>query len=286
MQTELWLFYTAIVVLGLCVGSFLNVVVYRLPLIMERDWKTECHAFLELQGEPPVDAALNKLGLATPRSACTACGHTLSAWENIPLLSYLLLGGKCSSCKQRISLQYPLVELFTAVLSLIVAMHFGVTLAMLAALLFTWSLIALALIDYHKQLLPDSITYPLLWLGIALAFRGDFTTLESSVVGAMAGYLSLWLVYHLFRLVTGKEGMGHGDFKLLAALGAWCGWQLLPVIILLSSLVGSVAGILMLLTGLTRRAQPIPFGPYLAAAGWIALLWGPAINDAWLAVFR
>jgi len=194
----------------------------------------------------------------------------------------VFLRGKCSSCKTHISLQYPAVEFITGVLSLTVAMQFGVSLATLAALILTWCLVALTLIDLHKQLLPDSITLPLLWLGIAYAFTGDFTDISSSVIGAIAGYLILWLVFHAFRLITGKEGMGYGDFKLLAALGAWCGWQLLPQIILLSSLVGAIAGIGMLVTGYTKRAQPIPFGPYLATAGWIALLWGEQINSAYL----
>ena len=270
---------------GLSVGSFLNVVVYRLPLMMERDWKTQCQEFLEVESDSQ-HSSNEILTLSTPRSACPSCGHKITAIENIPILSYLLLGGKCSACKKPISIQYPLVELTTACLSVIVAMRFGVSLATLASLVFTWCLIALTLIDFHKQLLPDSITYPFMWLGILYSFTGDFTDLQSSVIGAIAGYLSLWLVFQLFKLVTGKEGMGYGDFKLLAALGAWCGWQLLPLIIVLSSAVGAVAGIIMLTTGYTKRAQPIPFGPYLAAAGWIALLWGEQINKAYLGLIN
>jgi leader peptidase (prepilin peptidase)/N-methyltransferase len=249
--------------------------------MMERDWKKQCHDYLELDA-PEFDDYTKSLGLSSPRSACPSCGHKITALENIPVLSYMVLGGKCSACETHISAQYPTVEFITGVMSLIVAMHFGVTLTTIAALIFTWSLIALTLIDFHKQLLPDDITYPLLWLGILYAFTGDFTDLASSVIGAIAGYLVLWLVFHIFKIVTGKEGMGYGDFKLLAALGAWCGWQLLPQIILLSSLVGAVTGIIMLITGYTKRAQPIPFGPYLATAGWIALLWGEQINSAYL----
>ncbi len=252
-----------------------------MPRMMERDWTIQCHDFLEL-GEPELDETLKHLGLSRPRSACPHCGHKIGALENIPVLSYVMLGGKCSSCKTPISLQYPIVELVTALLSVIVAIHFGFSLTTLAALVFTWCLIALTLIDYHKQLLPDEIVYPLLWLGILYAFTGDFTDLRSSVIGAVAGYLSLWLVFHIFRIITGREGMGYGDFKLLAALGAWCGWQMLPLIILASSVVGAIVGLFMLATGLTKKSQPIPFGPYLATAGWIALLWGEQINATYL----
>ncbi len=239
-----------------------------------------------MEGDPQQYGRTESLTLSTPRSACPSCGHKITATENIPVLSFLLLGGKCSACKKPISIQYPLVELTTACLSVIVAMRFGVSHASLAALVFTWCLIALTLIDFHKQLLPDSITYPLMWLGILYSFTGNFTDLQSSVIGASAGYMSLWLVFQLFKLVTGKEGMGYGDFKLLAALGAWCGWQLLPLIILLSSVVGAVVGIAMLVSGYTKRAQPIPFGPYLATAGWIALMWGEQLNNTYLGLLR
>ncbi len=267
-------------------GSFLNVVAWRLPRMMKHDWKTQCQEFLELPAQATRSEPAATLSLSRPRSSCPHCGHQITALENIPVLSYLLLGGKCSACKTAISMQYPLVELITAVLSLLVAWRFGVSLSTIAALVFTWCLIALALIDLHEQLLPDDIVYPLLWMGMLYSFSGDFTSLQDSVIGAVAGYMSLWLVFQLFKLITGKEGMGYGDFKLLAALGAWCGWQLLPLIILLSSVVGAVTGIIMLATGRTRRAQPIPFGPYLAAAGWIALLWGPQINSAWLGMMQ
>ena len=282
-QSMPWLFYTSVLFLGLCVGSFLNVVAYRLPLMMERDWKLECHEFLQLE-QPEMDPQLLSINLATPASACPNCGHKLPFWENIPVISYLFLKGQCSSCKTKISLQYPIVELLTGMTSLLAAYTFGVSLQTLAALFFTWVLIALTLIDLKKQLLPDSITLPLLWSGLFISFFDLFSDLKSSVIGAMAGYLVLWSVYHLFKLLTKKEGMGFGDFKLLAALGAWVGFSYLPQIILLSSLVGSVAGISMLLIGKTKQQQPIPFGPYLAAAGWIALLWGEAINTTYLSL--
>ena len=276
-----WLFYSTVLLFGLCVGSFLNVVVYRLPLMMERDWKRECHEFLELE-QPKFEQALSSLNLATPASACPNCGHVLHYWENIPVISYLFLKAKCSSCATKISAQYPAVELLTGIASLLVAYKFGVTIQTLAALFFTWVLIALTLIDLKKQLLPDNMTLPLLWAGIFFSFFELFTDLKSSIIGAMAGYLILWSVYHLFKLLTKKEGMGFGDFKLLAALGAWAGFSYLPQIILVSSVVGSVAGITMLVTGKTKQQQPIPFGPYLAVAGWIALLWGETINQTYL----
>ena len=281
LQSSLWLFYSSVIFIGLSVGSFLNVVAYRLPKMMERDWKRECHEFLELE-PPQTEEDLKKFNLATPASACPHCGHKLRAWENIPVISYLFLKAKCSSCGTKISIQYPTVELITAIASLLAAYTFGVTIQTVAALFFTWVLITLTLIDLKTQLLPDSITLPLLWLGILLSFFDVFTDLTSSVVGAMAGYLILWSVYQLFKLLTGKEGMGFGDFKLLAALGAWIGYSYLPQIILVSSVVGSVFGISMLIIGKTKQQQPIPFGPYLAVAGWIALLWGEAINTAYL----
>jgi len=280
-QSTPWLFYSTVLFLGLCVGSFLNVVAYRLPLMMERDWKHECHEFLALE-PPKTEENMLSFNLATPVSACPNCGHKLRFWENIPVVSYLFLKAKCSSCGTNISLQYPVVELLTGIASLIVAFQFGVTLQTLAALFFTWVLLALTLIDLKKQLLPDNMTLPLLWLGLFISFFEIFTDLQSSVIGAMAGYLILWSVYHLFKLLTKKEGMGFGDFKLLAALGAWAGYSYLPQIILVSSVVGSIAGISMLLIGKTKQQQPIPFGPYLAVAGWIALLWGETINQTYL----
>ena len=276
-----WLFYTTILLLGLCVGSFLNVVIYRLPAMLERDWRIQCHEYLEL-GDANIDDKLQHLSLSKPDSTCPHCGHKIRAWENIPVLSYLILKGKCSSCSATISFRYPSIELLTGVLSVIVALQFGVSLATFSALLLTWTLIALTLIDYDKQLLPDDLTLPLLWLGLFFSFFDVFTDTQSSLIGAMLGYMILWSVFQIFKIVTGKEGMGFGDFKLLAALGAWLGWELLPQIILLSSLVGAITGIFMLITGLTKRQQPIPFGPYLAAAGWIALIWGHDINRLYL----
>jgi len=280
-QSSPWLFYSSILLLGLCVGSFLNVVAYRLPVMMERDWKLECHQFLELD-PPELEQSLLSMNLATPASACPHCGHKIRFWENIPVISYLLLKARCSSCGAKISIQYPVVELLTGLCSLVVAYTFGVNLQTLAALGFTWALIALTLIDLKKQLLPDNITLPLLWCGLFISFFELFTDLKSSVVGAMAGYLILWSVYQLFKILTKKEGMGFGDFKLLAALGAWTGFSYLPQIILVSSVVGSVIGISMLIAGRTKHQQPIPFGPYLAIAGWIALLWGETINTTYL----
>lgn len=281
LQSSPWLFYSSVFFLGLCVGSFLNVVAYRLPLMMERDWKLECNEFLELE-PPKLKDSLVSLNLATPASACPNCGHKLRFWENIPVISYIFLKAKCSSCGIRISMQYPAVELITGITSLLVANVYGITIQTAAALFLTWVLIALTLIDLKKQLLPDNITLPLLWLGILLSLFDVFTDLNSSVIGAMAGYLILWSVYHLFKLLTKKEGMGFGDFKLLGALGAWAGYSYLPQIILVSSIVGSIAGISMLIIGKTKQQQPIPFGPYLAVAGWIALLWGETINSTYL----
>lgn len=262
---------------GLCVGSFLNVVAHRLPLMMQRDWDIEV---AEMRGEPlPTEPVVN---LVTPRSRCPHCGHPLTALENIPVLSWLLLGGKCSACKGSISARYPLVELFTCAASCLVAWRFGPSLAALGALAFTWAMIALAAIDLDTTLLPDSITLPLLWLGLLLNIQATYTDLTSAVVGAVAGYMALWLVHHSFRLLTGKIGMGHGDFKLLGAIGAWLGWKMLPLTILFSSLVGAVVGVILIVVAKHGRDVPIPFGPYLAAAGLLALLWGQEITNAYL----
>lgn len=263
--------------LGLCIGSFLNVVIHRLPRMMEREWHAQC---AELRGEALPEA--ERLTLATPRSRCPQCGHQITALENIPVISYLLLRGRCSGCKAPISARYPAIELLTATLSVLVVVHFGPTWQSTGGLALIWSLIALTFIDYDTQLLPDAITLPLLWAGLALNVTGIFVDLRSAVIGAMAGYLCLWSVYWLFKLVTGKEGMGYGDFKLLAALGAWLGWQMLPAIVLLSSLVGAIVGIALIIVARRGRNVPIPFGPYLAAAGVIALFWGPAITGAYL----
>lgn len=284
LKNEQWLFYTAIVLFSLCVGSFLNVVIYRLPVMLERDWRQQCREFLEI--DTTTDQKEEKISLAIPASRCPHCDHKIRAWENIPVLSYLILGGKCSSCRSPISMQYPSIEAITAILSAAVAWKFGVTIQTAGALLFTWILIALTMIDVHKQLLPDNLTLPLLWLGLIFALFDTYTSLQASVIGAIAGYLVLWTVFQLFKLITGKEGMGFGDFKLLAAMGAWMGWAMLPQIILVSSVVGAIAGSVMLVTGKARTQQPIPFGPYLAAAGWIALLWGNDINQAYLTTIQ
>ena len=268
------LFFILVLILGLLVGSFLNVVIYRLPVMMQREWRCDCLEFLEQKAEKPTQT----LNLLLPRSRCGNCGHQITALENIPIVSYLALKGQCSSCHTHISIQYPLVELFTGIISFLVAWHFGVSIQTVCALIFSWSLIAASGIDIGHKLLPDNITFPLLWLGILLSFFNVFVDLESSVIGAMAGYMSLWSVYIVFKLITGKEGMGHGDFKLLAMLGAWIGWELLFVIILTSSVVGATIGISMILLKKTSRATQKPFGPYLAGAGWITLLYGEELN--------
>lgn len=277
LQSSTPLLFSVCFVLGLFVGSFLNVAVYRLPIMMEKTWRRECHEFLELddgpvEKEPPFN-------LMVPRSACPSCSQLITAWQNIPLLSWLLLRGKCRNCKNPISVQYPLVELLTGILSLLVAWKFGASLQTCFALLFTWSLICLALIDLHTTLLPDSITLPLMWLGLCLSLYPVFVDTHQALIGAAAGYMTLWLVFQTFKLITGKDGMGFGDFKLLAALGAWLGWVKLPIIILLSSLAGAVIGIMMLVFFKHQRDKPIPFGPYLAIAGWIALIWGDTLNE-------
>lgn len=266
--------------LGLTVGSFLNVVIHRLPKIMERGWLEECAA---LRGESPL--AQEKFTLATPRSRCPACGHAISALENIPLVSYLVLGGRCSECKAPISLRYPVVEALTGLLSGWAAWHFGAHWATAGALLFIWSMIALTFIDFDTQLLPDSITLPLLWAGLLLNLGGLYADLTSAVLGAAAGYLALWSVYWAFKFATGKEGMGYGDFKLLAAIGAWLGWQMLPLTILAASMVGALVGIALIVSAKHGRSVPIPFGPYLAAAGIIALFWGKPLNQHYLGLF-
>jgi leader peptidase (prepilin peptidase)/N-methyltransferase len=278
LQTNSAFLVGAVFVVGLMVGSFLNVVIHRLPVMMERDWKAQCQDYM---GQAPVEEG-PRLSLAKPRSRCPNCGHTIRFYENIPVLSYLWLRGKCSSCQHPISLRYPLIELLTAVLSAVIAWHFGFGWQAGAALLLTWALIALSMIDVDHQLLPDSITLPFLWLGLTLSLFPVFADMRSSLIGAIAGYLSLWTIYQLFRLLTGKEGMGFGDFKLLALLGAWMGWQSLPMIVLLSSAVGAVLGISMILIQGRDRHQPIPFGPYLAVAGWITLLWGEQMSSSYL----
>jgi leader peptidase (prepilin peptidase)/N-methyltransferase len=263
--------------LGLVVGSFLNVVIHRLPKMMERDWHCQC---AELRGEQTPEH--EPLSLAKPRSRCPKCGHSITALENIPVISWLALRGKCSACHAAISPRYPVVETLAGLLSALAAAHFGFGWAAGGAFLLTWSLMALTFIDFDTQLLPDSITLPLLWLGLLFNLFGTYTDLQSAVIGAMGGYLSLWLVYWGFKLATGKEGMGYGDFKLLAALGAWLGWQTLPLTILLSSLVGAVVGITLIVLAKRGRNVPIPFGPYLATAGLIALFWGKELTQTYL----
>ncbi len=276
MLSDPLIFSLCAALLGLCVGSFLNVVIHRLPKMMEREWRAEC---AELAGQEA--PAVQRYNLVVPRSACPACNRPIAALENIPLLSWILLSGKCAGCSARISPRYPAVEALTAILSAYIAWHFGFGMAAAGALLFTWAMITLTFIDLDTYFLPDSITLPLLWLGLLLNISGIYTPLSGAVIGAAAGYLSLWSVYWIFKWATGKEGMGYGDFKLLAAIGAWLGWQMLPLTILLSSLVGAVIGIGLIVFAGRGRSVPIPFGPYLAIAGMIALLHGPALTRAW-----
>ena len=273
-------------VFALLVGSFLNVVIYRLPVMMERDWRAQCD---EISASPASELPQGRFDLMVPRSRCPSCNQQITAMQNIPVISYLLLGGKCGNCKAPISQRYPAVELLTAVLTGIVAWRFGFGWEAAAAIALTWTLIAISVIDIDHQIIPDSISLPLIWSGLFLSLFHPlagaeilFVDAKTAIVGGLAGYLSLWSIYHLFRLLTGKEGMGYGDFKLLAALGAWLGWQMLPLIILLSAIVGAVTGILMIVTKRHERSVPIPFGPYLAAAGWVAMLYGPQIVKRYL----
>ncbi len=274
-------FYISVAaVLGLVVGSFLNVVIHRLPIMMMREWRAQC---ADLRGEPPPLENPPVFNLMTPPSRCPVCARPIRALENIPVISYLVMRGHCA-CELRmpISLQYPLVELASGLLTAITIAHFGWNEAGFAACVLTWALIALSVIDLHHQLLPDSITLTFVWLGLGLALFHILADLQSSVIGAMAGYLALWSVYQVFFLLTGKEGMGFGDFKLLAMLGAWQGWQALPAIVILSSVVGATVGIALILGGRHQSHVPLPFGPFLAVAGWITLLWGDAINRSYI----
>lgn len=271
-QQNSGIFYTFVILIGLSVGSFLNVVIYRFPLMLENDWKSQCRELLELDNKSEAVITLSK-----PASTCPQCGHKIRVWENIPLISYLLLKGKCSSCNTPISIQYPLIELLTAILSISVAIKFGVSWQTVFGLLLTWSLVAMSVIDIHKQILPDDITLPVLWLGLIISIFTIFTNPVDSIIGAATGYLVLWSVYQLFKLVTGKEGMGFGDFKLLALFGAWFGWQLIPLTIILSSATGAIIGISMIAFNKLDKNNPIPFGPYLAIAGWISMMWGHQI---------
>lgn len=271
------LFPLVVTLVGLMVGSFLNVVIYRLPLMMESQWRKQCHEFLDLpapEGEEP-ETVFN---LARPGSHCPQCKHAIAPLENMPVLSWLLQAGKCRHCNAPIGIRYPLVESATALLSVLVAIKFGPGWLTAFLLLFTWALVVLTMIDIDHQLLPDDITIPLMWIGLMINTQGMLVDLQSAVIGAIAGYMLLWTVYWLFKLLTGKEGMGYGDFKLLAALGAWMGWQVVPAIILLSSLVGAVIGISLIVFRDQDRNVPIPFGPYLASAGFITLLWGDTLS--------
>ncbi len=277
-------------VLALLIGSFLNVVIYRLPIMMERDWRAQCE---EIAETPAAELPTGRFDLVAPRSRCPSCGHTITAIQNIPVASYLVLGGKCGSCQAPISRRYPVIELLTAVMTAIVAWRFGFGWEAAAAILMTWTLIAISVIDIDHQIIPDSISLPLIWAGLFLSLFHEsagaeilFVGPSTAIAGGLAGYLSLWSIYHLFRLLTGKEGMGYGDFKLLAALGAWLGWQMLPLIILLSAFVGAIVGVALIAFKRQDRNVPIPFGPYLAAAGWIAMLYGPQIMDTYLDTMR
>jgi leader peptidase (prepilin peptidase)/N-methyltransferase len=283
-------FAGSVFLLGLIVGSFLNVVIYRLPIILEREWQSQAREVLAADAEPPTPSApLERFTLSTPRSACPNCKAPITALQNIPLVSWLVLRGRCAACKAKISARYPLVELTTGILSAWVAWHFGFGAPAACALFVTWALIALTGIDIDHQLLPDNITLPLMWAGLLAAVAigpvaGAAVPVspKDALIGAAAGYISLWLVFHAFKLITGKEGMGYGDFKLFAALGAWMGWQVLPLIIVLSAATGAVLGILMImLKGRDRRA-PMPFGPYLAAAGWLAMMYGDSLLNGYL----
>jgi len=280
------LFIGTAFLLALLVGSFLNVIIYRLPIMMERSWREQCS---ELAETPAADLPTGRFDLVAPRSRCPHCGHPISASQNIPVLSYILLGGKCAACGASITIRYPAIELLTAVLTGIVAWRFGFGWEALVAIGMTWTLIAIGMIDIDHQYIYDNTVMPLIWAGLALSLFNPmvsadslFVDPKSAIVGALAGYLSLWSIYHLFRLLTGKEGMGYGDFKLLAALGAWLGWRMLPLIILMSAVVGATTGIVLIALKRHERSVPIPFGPYLAAAGWIAMLWGRDIINWYL----
>lgn len=273
-------FITLAVLFGLMVGSFLNVVIYRLPKLMERQWRTEC---AELTGTAPPPA--ERFNLVVPGSACPKCGHRITPLENVPIASYVALGGKCSACGSPISPRYPLVEALAGALAGYIAWRYGVSVAMVGALIFAWAMIALTFIDLETFYLPDSITLPLLWAGLLFNLGGTYASIQSAVIGAAAGYLALWTVFWGFKFATGKEGMGYGDFKLLAAIGAWLGWKMLPLVILLSSFVGAAVGIGLIALARRGRNVPIPFGPYLAAAGLIALFWGEGINRRYIGFF-
>ncbi|QKX15662.1 A24 family peptidase [Microbulbifer sp. YPW1] len=265
-------------ILGLLIGSFLNVVIHRLPIMMEREYQRDFYSYFEKTPSAEDQKELAQTyNLILPHSHCPKCETVIKPWQNIPIISYLLLRGKCGNCDAPISKRYPLVELATGILTAVVVWQLGFTWQALAGVFFTWALVALTGIDFDKQLLPDNITLPLLWAGLLINIWGVFAPLQDAVIGAIAGYLALWSVFHIFKLVTGKEGMGAGDFKILAAIGAWFGWQVLPLVILLSAAVGALAGILWTLVSGRDKNLPIAFGPYLAGAAWIAMLWGEQI---------
>lgn len=271
-----------IALLGLFVGSFLNVVIYRLPLRLQHEWQSECKEFLGTDVSSSDSSETPPENIFTSRSHCPHCSHLITALENIPVLSYLILRGKCSECSEHISVRYPVVEILTAVLSGITAWSFGFTAALPFVLILVWSLVALSFIDFDHKLLPDKLVYPILWLGLLVNSQNILTDIYSALYGAVAGYLVLWFVYQAFKLLTGKEGMGYGDFKLLSLIGAWLGWQMLPLVVLLSSLVGAIVGILGILILGRDKQLPIPFGPYLSVAALIALFWGQQIIDSYL----
>ncbi|ALO36738.1 methyltransferase [Colwellia sp. MT41] len=277
MQQSATLFYFTVGLFSLAIGSFLNVVIYRTPKMMEYTWYHDCREFLADEVKNIKAKNLTAMTLSKPNSSCPSCGHNIRFYENIPVLSWLMLKGKCSQCANTISARYPLVEISTMLLSLIVAQHFGVTSETFFALILTWGLITLTMIDFDHMLLPDQITLPLLWLGLLININGTFAPLTDAVIGAAVGYMSLFSVFWIFKLFTGKEGMGFGDFKLFAVFGAWLGWQLLPLLILMASVVGAIVGISLILFKNHQRQQGIPFGPYLAIAGWLTLLWGDGI---------
>ncbi len=273
-----WAFVVMACVLGLIVGSFLNVLVWRLPKMLEREWRAQAHEVLGL----PVEPAGPTYNLMRPNSCCPNCDHPIRPWENIPLLSYLFLRGRCAHCQGAISARYPFTELACGLISALVAWHFGFGWQAAAVMIVSWGLLAMSLIDMDHQLLPDVLVLPLLWLGLIVNGFGLLTTLPDALWGAVIGYMSLWTVFWLFKLTTGKDGMGHGDFKLLALLGAWGGWQILPMTLLMSSLVGVFVGLILMRLRKSHASAPMPFGPYLAIAGWIALLWGGQITDFYL----
>ena len=281
LQTNAPFFYSFVFIISLMIGSFLNVVIFRLPKMMHQQWQIECRAFLadELAEKPAddVEQASTPITLSKPNSTCPNCQHQIKVYENIPVISWLFLRGKCSQCQEKISARYPLVELTTALLSLIIATQFGATLTTLFLLILTWGLVSLTLIDFDHMLLPDQITLPLLWLGLLVNTQQLIVPLEQAVIGAVVGYMSLFSIFWLFKLLTGKEGMGYGDFKLVAVFGAWIGWKLLPLLILMASAVGAIIGISLIVMKKNQRQQAIPFGPYLAIAGWITILYGEQI---------